>query len=225
MKPVKYKISRLTSSIFVLQIKDHWDLAMTFMRCQEYYESGNKNFKGKNFDFWDYMKWYAVKHAKTDSFSYPRDWAAFNIPVKTIQECHNGITEYTPYDSVMFAVLLRISHLVDGPLDNIYLVGVHDLQDENLLHELSHAIWHTVPEYSKQSKKLIKALPEFIVDAAKDHLICKGYAKSVVEDEITAYFSTGDIAALLGKGYEEYAEPFKELLRQHLPKKLSKFLK
>ena len=66
--------------IYLVLFKTQYQLAATFMRFQEYYDS--PQFKGKIFSVEEYMDWYANVNGK---FSYFEDWPAFNIPSQTLK--------------------------------------------------------------------------------------------------------------------------------------------
>ena len=84
MKPFNYKLTQVSEKIFALEIPSNWDRAMVFLRAQEFYESASPRFKNKDFDIWDYLRWYSVeRNMATGTFDYPMDWAAYNIPIKT----------------------------------------------------------------------------------------------------------------------------------------------
>jgi len=47
---IKYKLKEIYKGIFLVTIQDEYDLAMTFCRLQEYYESPFKQIRGKTFE-------------------------------------------------------------------------------------------------------------------------------------------------------------------------------
>lgn len=67
--------------IFHVNFSSQEELASTFLRFQEHFES--PSFKGKIFSLDDYKRWY-IKHSpngqKTGEFTYYSDWSGFNIP-------------------------------------------------------------------------------------------------------------------------------------------------
>ena len=97
---IKYKINEVKPKVFAVVIEDRYDRAMTFLRVQEFYESPNKKFRGKNFSIWDYMKWYSTEYGK--GFTYGTDWSGFNVPLETAYSCYDTLNDrYTDYDEVM----------------------------------------------------------------------------------------------------------------------------
>ena len=57
-KLVDYELVEISPRIFALIIKDGYQRAMLFLRCQEYYESNFSEIRGKNFDLFEYMEIY-----------------------------------------------------------------------------------------------------------------------------------------------------------------------
>jgi len=222
MNQIKHKLKRVTDKIFALEIPNDWDRAMTFLRAQEFYESADSKFRGKDFDIWDYMKWYAYSRpGATEAFSYTRDWAAFNIPVKTIVQClDKQTTPLTPYDIFMDEILHQIFNKYEAFEQEAYLIGVDQMDGRNLNHEMSHAIWYTQPEYRERATKLIKSLPKVDVDVAKGKLSRMGYTKEVLLDEITAYSSTGDmsIIGICKSTVDQFQQAFIDLREEFMPK-------
>jgi len=97
---IEYKIEEVRPNVFAVIVKDHYHRAMLFCRVQEYYESPNPQFRGKNFSIWDYIEWYSREHR--DVFTYTYDWGGFNIPLKTAYDCYEKLREHeSPYDTEM----------------------------------------------------------------------------------------------------------------------------
>lgn len=222
MKQIKHKLLQVTDKIFALEIPNDWDRAMVFLRAQEFYESASPKFKGKSFDIWDYIKWYSTERPyATGSFSYPNDWAAYNIPIKTVVEClDKNKTAVTPYDVFMDEILHDIFNKFGVTEKDTYLVGVKSMQDVTLDHELSHALWYTSPEFKKSAQEILKAMPTELLAEATNKLQLMGYAKTVLLDEVVAYSATGDgLRIFKSSEHKPFANLFTFLLQQHLPKK------
>jgi len=54
-----------------IQFDDEYDLALHFLRAQEFYESPNEKFRGQPFNIWDYIKWHS---ALIDYFTSRKDY-------------------------------------------------------------------------------------------------------------------------------------------------------
>ncbi len=89
---IDYKIEEVRPNVFAVIVKDHYHRAMLFCRVQEYYESPNPQFRGKNFSIWNFIEWYSRQ--KKDAFTYAFDWGGFNIPLKTAWDCYEKLKEY-----------------------------------------------------------------------------------------------------------------------------------
>jgi hypothetical protein len=228
MKIIKHKLSQITDKIFALEIPNDWDRAMTFLRAQEFYESSSNKFRGKGFDVWDYMKWYAEEGpSQTGTFSYHTDWVGFNLPIRAVVDSldrHTGLL--TPYDIFMDEILHQLFNKYVATENNSYLIGVEKMEGITLNHEMSHALWYTEPEYKKRATALIKQMPKDVVESAKSHLKLMGYANRVLLDEITAYASTNDLTRLMNTENKQqvaagFTHKFVDLLEEFMPAKMS----
>jgi len=209
---IDYKIKEVQPNIFAVIVKDKYDLAMLFCRAQEYYESPNKKFNGKTFDFWDYMKWYAKKYKK--GFSYMIDWSGFNIPLEIIQECYHGLDFYfTPYDEHMNFIMDEIEGKGDCRLPK-YIIGCNDIKGETFQHEICHAKYSIDGKYKAKKDNLIKQIDKKHLKIFKNNLLKMGYARKVINDEIQAYLQYGYEMDCFGKGVEmKYREKYNKLFK------------
>jgi hypothetical protein len=206
---LKYQIKEVKPFIFAVIIKDKYDRAMTFCRAQEYYESPSLKFRGKQFSIWYYMKWYHERYG--GGFSYGDDWSGFNIPIKVIKECYNGLNKYeTPYDKIMESIIHKVEMYRDG-----YVIGCGDTNGDTFKHEVCHGLYYTDKEYKKKMNALTKGLPKKYYDTFKKNILEMGYATKVVDDEIQAYLQYGYEQPDFGKGVDigvriEYSSLYKQ---------------
>jgi len=210
---VKYQLKEVLPDIFAVIIKDKYDRAMLFCRAQEYYESPNTKFRGKEFSIWDYMKWYHEQNK--NGFSYGADWSGFNIPIAVLKECYRKLNKTeTPYDKVMDQILSRI-------LPNTgYIIGCGNTTGVTFKHEICHALYHTNKNYKKQMDIYTKGLPKKYYDTFKKNILEMGYAPKVVDDEIQAYIQYGYEEARFSKGVnfkqlKEYNKIYLEAAKQY----------
>lgn len=195
---VKYKITEVNPNVFAVIIKDKYDRAMTFCRVQEYYESPNSNFRGKDFSMWDYMKWYATNHT---GFSYAGDWSGFNIPFDVLEKCYRNIQKFeTPYDEVMYKIYWQIQ-TIKGK-GKAYIISSGDTEDDTFQHEVCHALWYTNPQYKKVAKSVLNIIEAEHYDIFKNNLLNMGYTDAVIDDEIQAYLSFGHDCESFCKGVD-----------------------
>jgi hypothetical protein len=220
MKQFNYNLTQINERIFALEIPNSWDRAMVFLRAQEFYESASPKFKGKSFDIWDYMRWYAVeREISTGVFDYPNDWAAYNLPINVIVKSLDRLTgEYTPYDVFMDDILHQIFNRYTVSETDTYLIGVESLADKHLSHELCHALWYTNPTFKKEASAVLTKIPSGIVNEGRATLTRMGYHKSVLTDEFVAYSATGDMKRLIKTtdSYKEFEKTLKSVLNKYL---------
>src|SRR5690348_11995408 len=120
-----HKLTKLLEGVYLLVFDNGYDLAMHFCRYQEFYESQNPDFNGKNFSMFDFMRWYSLEN-KTRSnkdfmcFTYPEDWAGFNIPSWVFTKLLvMGIPDVNKYDQFMIALHHALTNKSKG---NYYLI-------------------------------------------------------------------------------------------------------
>jgi hypothetical protein len=164
---------------------------------QEFYESPNKKFRGKEFSMWDYMKWYSSEYKR--GFSYGVDWSGFNIPFDTFEKCYKNMKKFeTPYDGIMYKIYWQIQMLKKA--GKAYIIGAGDMEGEIFEHEVCHGLWYTNAAYKKDAKLVLSTIPQEDKDIFKANLIEMGYTDKVIDDEIQAYLTTNWDYERFGKG-------------------------
>ena len=196
---IDYKIEEVRPNVFAVIVKDHYHRAMLFCRVQEFYESPNPDFRGKNFSIWDYIEWYSREHG--DVFTYTFDWGGFNIPLNVAESCYSKLLkkgEFTPYDLEMNYIVKTIRGMVGN--GKSYIIGAPTTEDETFEHEVCHGLYATNKEY----KALVDEITETIEwqDYLKfeGNLLDMGYTAAVIPDEIQAYLSTNYEYSKFSKG-------------------------
>jgi len=191
---VKYKLKKLLPGIYHIEIKDRYDLAMTFCRVQEFYESPFKQIRGKVFNLVEFMALYAKK-TNCSYFSYPDDWGGFNIPGPIVNELYSrALSDHNFYDDIIASI--HDSIVDEHRSIRYYLIG-SDGDKTTVAHEVCHGLFNLNEQYKKNTLKLIKTIPEKIQKKLAKALITIGYCKQVIPDEIQAYLST-DFSILIG---------------------------
>ena len=200
---IDYKIEEVKPNVFAVIVKDHYHRAMLFCRVQEFYESPNPQFRGKNFSIWDYIEWYSRKN--NDVFTYTFDWGGFNIPLKTAWDCYEKLREHeSPYDEVMESIIrtieLKMFYKKNTRNWNAYIIGADSTESDTFEHEVCHGLYST----NKRYKELVDEITETISTddylKFKNNLIKMGYTDSVIDDEIQAYLTTNWEYAKFSKG-------------------------
>ncbi len=90
------KVKPIYPNLYLYTFPNQYELASTFIRLQEFYESPYKEIKGKYFTSENFMDLYA-KDQKDNKFTYFDDWNGFNIPgdivLKFAQLFQNDLTK------------------------------------------------------------------------------------------------------------------------------------
>lgn len=211
-----FSFKKLRNRLYELRFDDQHEMCMTFLRYQEFYES--PRYVGRKFTLAEFMSWYVKDQSKDGSFSYPRDWGGFNLPVDIIGKVHAmGIDDPSHYDSLMFAVYRMISAQCDGA----YLIGV--TQGAQLdAHETTHAMFHIDDAYrAKVLDVLTDTKHTSMVRKFQDILMNRGYAEVTTLDEVNAYITTGDHnffkAFKRTAAYKSLLQALKALHAKHYP--------
>lgn len=207
---MKYKIKEIRPNIFALVVKDQYERAMLFCRIQEFYESPSASFRDKKFSIWDYYRWYSKENS--GSFSYPRDFVGFNLPLVVAKKCYEMNETETPYDKEM----KRIVDELHKNGQRGYLIGVDSLKNSTFRHELAHALYYSDLEYKSEMDAITNGLSEFNMSRFRRNLRAIGYCSGVFKDEIQAYMST-EIHRKVAKGvknkktlHQKYKSIFKK---------------
>ena len=216
---IKYKISEVKPKVFAVVIEDRYDRAMTFLRVQEFYESPNKKFRGKNFSIWDYMKWYSTEYGK--GFTYGTDWSGFNVPLETAYSCYDTLTDrYTDYDEVMETIIHKLYELNGDDADG-YIIGAGNTDGDTFKHEVCHGLWYTNSAYKKDAKALLTIIDKKDYEVFENNLLEMGYTDKVIDDEIQAYLCFGHDVENFSNGVDkevcnEYHKQFKNGLINYI---------
>ncbi|OGZ16930.1 MAG: hypothetical protein A3H76_05890 [Candidatus Lloydbacteria bacterium RIFCSPLOWO2_02_FULL_54_12] len=67
-------------------------LAMTFVRMQEYYESGSPRFRGRIFTLGEFKDWYRKERGR---WSYANDWSGFNVPSYAVHAVYRQFPDHS----------------------------------------------------------------------------------------------------------------------------------
>jgi hypothetical protein len=193
------KFIKLPQNIYQVEVDTQYELCMTFIRLQEFYESPFEEIRGKYFSLEKYMDRYAAEYG---NFTYPVDWNGFNVPGDVVRDFFNSAKfsfghnlshkEYWLYHTLFDAGLI-----VAGAKDKFYLLGTHTeteekglKENEALDHEYAHAFWYLSSEYRRNQEENLSKLSEETTQKIHEALREKGYAEELFEDETQAYLST-----------------------------------
>jgi hypothetical protein len=163
--------TKIADGIFLVRFDTQYELASSFLRIQEHYESSR--FRRQVFTLEQYMDWYA---AEFGAFTYFEDWSGFNVPS----------TAFTPFYQGEFDPLLRKEERLLGRFRAeqapYYVIGI--ASDVDLKHELAHALYFTRPDYADEVRAAIR---QHDTSALAKELAAMGYHRHVLADEVHAY--------------------------------------
>jgi hypothetical protein len=219
---VNYELYEVAPKIYAVLAKDSFERAMLFLRAQEYYESPFPEFRGKDFDLFEYMNRYR-KERSANYFSYTADWSGYNIPSESLESCMLGLkdTMITSYDHEMLSILFMIRQYQKK--GKFYLLGVDSLESRVMDHEFAHGLFYTNKAYKTEMMELVLSLKRDLYEQLESYLIQIGYTSHVIADEIQAYLATGLTATMAktrgsvtaAKKFGKVFKKYKKLYGEH----------
>jgi hypothetical protein len=185
---IKYKLEEIQPKVWLVTMDNSYDLAMTFCRVQEFYESAFKEIRGKYFNMTEFQRMYSMKFGD-GVFTYPHDWAGFNVPSHIIDKCYNyqeSFNDINQYDDV----IQEINNVITLEEDlKYYLIGAETKAQSTINHEIAHAFYYLYPKYKKVADEITNEVPIAIQNKIKKWLTAIGYNDKVFKDELQAYIS------------------------------------
>lgn len=173
--------------IFHLNFDTRKELASTFLRFQEHFES--PSFRGKIFSLDDFKYWYvknSPKGKETGEFTYYSDWSGFNIPSEILIPFQDGL--FNPLSDQEKSFL----DLFEDKERPFYIIGTFQGEKTTLKHEIAHALFYTNKEYRDEVLNVLHDIPdEFKQVFSKALEESGGYHYSVILDEMHAYMING----------------------------------
>jgi hypothetical protein len=209
---MEFYLKEIYQNIFLATFTDLYQLGMTLLRVQEFYESPNPQFRDKYFELETYMD-YFVKTIGKGKFDYYLRYVGFNLSGLTIQKFlslyRKKETILRSKEELFFKALLPL--IPSEKLKQNYLIGIRQVNRENAYyHELSHALFYLDAEYQEESLKILSNIkPKDKLKVAR--FLQTDYWEGVFEDEMVAYLIN--------------LKPFKALLREALNRRTIAFSK
>lgn len=206
-------VEEIRPQIFAVVIKDSYQRTMLFCRYQEFYESPYSEIRNKFFTWEKFMSVYRDKRSEY-LFTYPRDWAGFNIPSKVIEKGLNVFDkDKGPYDEIMSNIWYYCENhplQSDKPRTKWYLIGADTFKSSTMSHEIAHGLYYTNRKYKKNCDELISNIKPTHYNKLKKILLEIGYPdnKKIIDDEIQAFMSTGLYNGLESKELKKYEKDF-----------------
>ncbi len=174
--------------IWHVESDDRWELAMTFLRIEEFYECPNPRFQGNVFLLETYMDWYVQEYSKSKrsygTFTYASDWLAFNVPESAVRAVRDTFTNHSAKESWLFDELHKQGAFAE---ERFYVIGNKRGAHAYFAHEYRHALFALNDAYRDEMRA---AIAQFKIPELREWIL-SCYAPSVLEDEIQAYALTG----------------------------------
>ena len=176
------KLEIIDNNIYVFHATNQYELAITMMRLQEFYESGIDGIKGNYFSFEQYMDAYAAEYG---NFTYTTDWSGFNIPGHIVQEFFRKFCG--TFSKREMELKKQLIEVIDSNRE-FYVIGVY--QEAEYAHEIAHALYYLNKEYHNAAKTITDGIPRLVYNKIATILLEWGYDNDVMPDEIQAYLGT-----------------------------------
>ena len=178
--------------MFHCKFPTQYELCMTFIRIQEFYES--PKFRNKSFTLEEYIDWYCSQ-SENGAFTYMTDWEGFNVPSNVLHRAFREFQwthgELRPREEKLKEALYRKAKIdVDSEDEEpYYIIGTTEDSDlETVRHEIAHGFFYLDQGYRRDVTEAIKKCK---LTGLKKKLLKMGYHKAVVTDECHAYTLTG----------------------------------
>jgi hypothetical protein len=183
------KLKKYGDNILFFEFKTQKEMALTFFRVQEFYESKNENLVNRSFSVFDFLEEGLDNLGIIDYFY---SWSGFNIPghvFKSWIDFEHGPNYFTHLE---YDLIRNVIDNVDIH-DEFYIIAAKKKDLITLHHELAHALYYTDLWYRSNMKMITN---EFKLEHKKHYkklrkeLSKMGYNEKVIDDEVQAYLST-----------------------------------
>ena len=180
------KTIKLSKNILLFTFEAQKELALTFFRVQEYYESPYNDLHGKEFSVFDFLNTMMNEKGEIDYFA---KWCGFNIPGIVINKWINSLRDSpTPSENIFWEEIYKNVSLKKP----FYVIGALEKDIETIDHEIAHALYYMNKEFYENmdilNDKFRKNFPK-IYNSMSRHLKKMEYRPEVIKDEIQAYLS------------------------------------
>lgn len=199
-----YRLKKVAPRVFHLAFDEHSEMAHTFMRFQEHYES--PEFRGKIFSRKEFKSWYRLQ--KNGRFTYISDWGGFNIPSYVLEPFYSGQFQRITRRE---RILLEQFRELHERQEKFYIIGTPLGNKPTLDHEIAHGLYYSNQDYRAKANKILDA-----VDLGPIYRWLSGsggYHESVWRDEAHAYLldSPSRLFESIGADPREYWPAVKRL--------------
>jgi hypothetical protein len=144
-------------NVVVLAFKKQWDLAMSFVRMQAFYN--DLAFKGRTFSLEEFMDRYVAVHG---TFDYHTRRVVYHLPGSAHWDWGMKFKSLLPCGVRDRELSLRHPFVAMGreEISKYYIVGIsvegYCGEDPFYRHGLAHALYHVSPAYRRQADRLLE---------------------------------------------------------------------
>lgn len=222
---MKCKVSKVKGwPIFHFNFKTQFDMASTFVRMQEHYESPLCKYNYQYFSLDDYMDWYVKKNGTWDYFT---KWAGFNIPSISVKSFYAIFScNLRPKESWILEKLKSFKSwpglFSDEEYYIICTIENYDYKD-TFHHELRHSLFNLNEKYRSDVTYIVK---KYKLKKFKKNLYKTGYKEPHFIDEINAYATEKHswLEIKLTKEMKKMAKELNKIENKHFGKSLLSLL-
>lgn len=188
-----YKLSIPFDNCLLFEFKKQKDLALTFFRIQEYYESDNEEIRGVAFSLETFLEHHIDKNGNLDYFNF---WDGFNLPGHIIDEWESKIGSTMTQREIEFIKVIREN------LDTsrkYYVIGAIAKDKLTIKHEIAHALYFMNEEYRNSADEITERFEKNKTQYKKvvKYLKSLNYSDTVMQDEVQAYMATQSKTSLV----------------------------
>ena len=175
----------------LLEYDNRRDLALSFCRVQEFYESNKPEVYGKTLKFADFTR----SHMSSEGvITYFNESDGFNFSGDVFRK-------WLPYTlSAQEREMVAAIDLHLNTSEPFYVIGVIKGDTDTIRHELAHALYYLDEGYKTRVAKVISDIPPREMANLWRVMRELNYHDSVIVDEIQAWLSTSSRDELIGIG-------------------------
>ena len=181
------KVKVYNKNIIYASFPTQKELTLTMCRPQEYYESDSIKLREKIFTYEKLIDHFMEDDGYLTYFSF---WSGFNIPGNVLEDFFRKF-DLTKREKKLYNVTRPYSS------KPYYFIATKNNDTETLRHELVHAHYYLNPIYKQAANILVKHMRSDLRKKLTTCLKEKGYANSVMIDEINAYMATSGTKYLI----------------------------
>ena len=214
-----FSLKRIAPKLWHLHFDSQYDMAMHLLRFNAC--PGDTKTPHEFFTIAEFKKCYK-KYKKTKTFTYPKDWAGFNVSSDIFEPfLQNPIISFpdkNARDELMLGIVKTIISIDGKIFSMISTFGKQSISDYK--HEIAHAFYFLNKNYRKKMRKNIAEISKLELEKFYKILIKFSYTsnKQALDDEFQAFAATGILDGmkkiLSKKIRQKFIATFKQYYKQ-----------